>query len=64
MVRIVIARDGRLLSGDVIQSSGFPELDGGVVAGVRGGSPYTPLPPEIQGDRATFVLPLISTQRP
>ena len=64
VVRIVVARDGRLLSIDVIQSSGFPELDGGVVAGVRGGSPYTPLPPEIQGDRATFVLPLISTLRP
>ena len=64
VVRIVIARDGRLLSVDVIQSSGFPELDGGVVAGVRGGSPYSPLPPEIQGERATFVLPLISTLRP
>ncbi|MFI5000515.1 MAG: energy transducer TonB [Reyranellales bacterium] len=64
VVRITIARDGRLLAIDVTQSSGFPVLDNGVVAGIRSGSPYAPLPPEIQGDRATFTLPLVSTYRP
>jgi len=60
VVRIVIARDGRLIDVAVARSSGFPVLDRGVVAGVRAGSPYAPLPPEIHGDRATFTLPLVS----
>jgi TonB family protein len=63
VIRIVIARDGRLLDIQVAQSSGYPELDRGVVDGVRSGSPYAPLPPEIQGDRATFTLPLVSSHR-
>jgi TonB family protein len=63
VVRIVIARDGRLLDVAVIRSSGVPEFDRGVLAGVRAGSPYAPLPPEIQGDRASFDLPLVSVNR-
>ena len=63
VVRVVIARDGRLLDIDIAQSSGYPAFDSGVVAGVRAGSPYAPLPPEIKGDRATFTLPLVSTAR-
>ena len=60
VVRVVIARDGRLLDASIAQSSGQPEFDRGVLAGVRAGSPYAPLPPEIQGASATFTLPLIS----
>jgi protein TonB len=63
VVQVVIARDGRLLDIAVVRSSGFPALDQGVVAGVRAGSPYAPLPPEIHGDRATFTLPLVSSNR-
>ena len=63
MVRVVIARDGRLLDIAIAQSSGVPEFDRGVVAGVRAGSPYAPLPPDIKGDNATFTLPLVSTRR-
>jgi protein TonB len=63
VVQVVIARDGRLLDIAVVRSSGFPALDRGVVAGVRSGSPYAPLPPEIHGSRATFTLPLVSSNR-
>ena len=63
VVRVVIARDGRLLDVDVTQSSGVPEFDRGVIAGVRAGSPYAPLPPDIKGASATFTLPLISVNR-
>jgi protein TonB len=63
VVRVVIARDGRLLDVQVTRSSGYPEFDRGVVAGVRAGSPYTPLPPEIHGDSAAFDLPLVSVNR-
>jgi protein TonB len=63
VIQVVIARDGRLLDIAVVRSSGFTALDRGVVAGVRAGSPYAPLPPEIHGDRATFTLPLVSSNR-
>ena len=32
----------------------------GVLAAVRAGSPYTPLPSSIPGDRASFTLPIVS----
>lgn len=57
-LRLVIARDGRLLEADVTQSSGTPAMDQAVLAGARRNSPYLPLPPEIGGDRATFLVPL------
>ena len=60
VVQIVIARDGQLIDVHVARSSGFPEMDRGVLGGVRAGSPYTPLPPSIPGDRATFTLPIVS----
>ena len=61
VVRIAIARDGRLLDVGIAQSSGVPAFDEGVLAGVRAGSPYAPLPPEIKGEQATFTLPLVSS---
>lgn len=64
VVQVVIARDGRLLDVVVARSSGFPVLDNGVVAGIRAGSPYAPLPSDIRGDRATFTLPLVSVTLP
>jgi protein TonB len=57
----VSARDGRLLDVGIASSSGVPEFDQGVVAGVRAGAPYAPLPPEIKGEQATFTLPLVSS---
>jgi protein TonB len=60
VVRVVIARDGRLLSASVLQSSGVPEFDRGVLAGVHAGSPYAPLPDNIKGASASFDLPLVS----
>jgi protein TonB len=63
VVRIVIARDGRLLGATVISSSGEPEFDAGVLAGVRAGAPYSPLPDNIKGASAPFDLPLVSIRR-
>ncbi len=60
MVRVVIARDGRLLDAQIVSSSGQPEMDRGVLGGVRAGSPYAPLPDNIKGASATFTLPLVS----
>jgi TonB family protein len=63
VVRVVIARNGRLLDVTIVRSSGVPEFDQGVLAGVRSGSPYSPLPSDIKGDSATFTLPLVSSRR-
>jgi len=63
VVRIVIARDGRLLGATVISSSGEPEFDEGVLAGIRAGAPYSPLPDNIKGASAPFDLPLVSVRR-
>ncbi len=60
VVRIVIARDGKLLEASIAKSSGVPEFDRGVLAGVRAGSPYAPLPADIKGASASFDLPLVS----
>ena len=60
VVQIVVARDGRLLSAQIVRSSGVPAMDQGVLDGVRQGSPYTPLPSSIAGPSATFRLPLVS----
>ena len=63
VVRVVIARDGRLLNVAITRSSGYTQFDEGVLAGVRSGSPYAPLPPDIRGDSASFDLPLVSINR-
>ena len=62
VIRIDIARNGRLLDVAVVRSSGVPAFDQGVLAGVRAGSPYAPLPPEIHGEHASFTLPLVSVR--
>ncbi len=60
VVRLVIARDGKLLEASIHKSSGVPEFDRGVLAGVRASAPFAPLPPDIRGATATFDLPLAS----
>ena len=60
VVMVTIARDGRLLNAEVVRSSGVPAMDQGVLAGIRQGSPYAPLPTNISGPSARFRLPLVS----
>ncbi|MBX9701981.1 MAG: energy transducer TonB [Acetobacteraceae bacterium] len=58
VMRITVARDGRLLSVALSKSSGYPTLDTGVMDTVRQASPFAPLPPEISGASHTFILPV------
>ena len=60
VVQVIIARDGRLLDAQVVSSSGVPAMDQGVLAGIRQGAPYAPLPPSLSGPSARFRLPLVS----
>ena len=58
VMRITVARDGRLLDVSLVKSSGFPTLDNGVMDTIRQASPYAPLPSDIPGAQHTFILPV------
>jgi protein TonB len=58
VLRLVIARDGRLIDVGLSRSSGVPSLDNVSLSMIRQAAPYPPLPPEIQGAQHTFTLPL------
>lgn len=58
VLRLTIARDGRLVAVGLSRSSGLPSLDNVSMNMVRQASPYPPLPDGISGAQHTFVLPL------
>jgi len=58
VLRITIARDGRLVDVGVSRSSGSASLDSFTVNMVRQAGPYMPLPDNIPGAQHTFTLPL------
>jgi TonB family protein len=58
VLRITIARDGRLVDVGLSRSSGLPSLDNVSLNLVRQAGPYKPLPDDIAGAQHTFILPL------
>jgi protein TonB len=58
VVRLAIARDGALLDVALARSSGFPDLDRGLIDAIREASPFAPLPATLQADQSTFVVPI------
>lgn len=58
ILRITIARDGRLVDVGISRSSGSSTLDSFTMNMVRQAGPYMPLPDEIPGAQHTFILPL------
>ncbi|SKA34065.1 TonB C terminal [Enhydrobacter aerosaccus] len=62
VARLTLARDGRVLDAALAQSSGFADLDRGVVETIRRASPFAPLPADIPDDRHTFIVPLSYSQ--
>ena len=56
-LRLVIARDGRLIEASIAQSSGLAVLDKAMLETARVAAPYAPLPAEL-GDRITLNVPL------
>lgn len=58
VLRLTIARDGRLVDVGLSRSSGLPSLDNVSMSMVRQASPYPPLPDDIAGAQHTFILPL------
>ncbi len=58
VLRLMIARDGRLMDAGIARSSGFTNLDAAVLGAARQATPYPPLPAELDGSQITFILPL------
>jgi protein TonB len=58
VVRLTIARDGRLVDVSLVRSSGLPSLDTASINVIRSAGPYPLLPEDIAGPQHTFVLPL------
>jgi TonB family protein len=56
VLNLVVARDGRLLNSGIAKSSGNPPMDAAVLETAQKAAPYGPLPPEITGNSATFML--------
>jgi len=56
VMRFVIARNGTLLSIDVVRSSGKRNLDRDAVSAFQQANPFPPLPSELGGDAQAFVL--------
>jgi protein TonB len=58
VVRLVIARDGRLIDARVDRSSGVPAIDAAEVDAVKRAAPFPPLPLHVPGEAATFLIPV------
>jgi protein TonB len=58
VARLTVARDGRLIDVSLAKSSGFPNLDRGVIDTIRRASPFAPLPAEIAVDSHMFIVPI------
>jgi protein TonB len=58
IIRLTIARDGRLMESSIARSSGSNNLDAAVLSSARQASPYAPLPAELNAAQVTFILPL------
>jgi len=59
LLHFVVDRDGRVLSYRLRRSSGYPILDGEVIAMIERAQPLPPLPEEIPQDRLELVVPVM-----
>jgi TonB family protein len=64
VLRLVMARDGRLLDVSIARSSGVLTLDKGLIEAARAAAPYAPFPSGLSGSQQVFVLPFTSVYRP
>ena len=57
VLRMVIGRDGRLVDVSISKSSGFVNLDRGLIEAARAAAPFAPLPSGLPGQQIPFILP-------
>jgi TonB family protein len=64
VLRLVMARDGRLLDVSIARSSGVVTLDKGLIEAARAAAPYAPFPSGLAGAEKAFLIPFASVYRP
>jgi TonB family protein len=63
VLRLVMARDGRLLDVSIARSSGVVTLDKGLIEAARAAAPYAPFPSGLAGATKAFLIPFASVYR-
>jgi protein TonB len=63
VMRVTVARDGRVLDVRVGTSSGWPAIDAAEVETIRKAAPFPPVPGDMPGDPVILVLPMNYTLR-
>lgn len=58
VLKVVIARNGKVTDISVVQKSGFLVLDNAAIAAVKKASPYPPIPEKISDDSFSFSVPI------
>ncbi len=58
IVRITIAKDGKLLASTVKESSGYELLDTAAIDIVRRAAPYPPIPKDVDGASIQLTVPI------
>jgi protein TonB len=58
-LRVAVARDGRLLSAQMVRSSGSDLLDRASLAAAQDAAPFAPAPRALSGDRFAFEVRLV-----
>jgi periplasmic protein TonB len=53
-----IDRQGHVVSSEILRSSGYPALDQETIATIRRAEPFPPPPPELDGAKFDFTLPV------
>lgn len=57
IVKFTVGLDGRLVSKEVTQSSGFPVLDDAAITALDRAAPFPPIPPDVSRTPMTFSQP-------
>ncbi|MBV9560209.1 MAG: energy transducer TonB [Bradyrhizobium sp.] len=63
-VRFTIDRTGRLVSAQLLESTGHPQLDAEAIALLHRAQPFPAPPLEVNGDALKFDLPIVFTAPP
>ncbi len=61
LVRVRIARSGRLLGESLARSTEYPMLDRAALDSVRRAAPFPPLPEDLAGETREFLVPFVFT---
>ena len=63
MVKFVIDRQGKLISKELIESTGFEQLDAAALRIIERAEPFPEPPAEVKDDTSSFTVPIVFEKR-